>query len=261
MLFRSVLAKRHQQYIKNFQIIDWIFGQGILAIFSKLGFPQTAMGNNLVFDKSTYQELGGYENIEFSVTEDVALFKAFQKYCCWWGHQQRQLNCQTLQSVRQLKTPNKIDRCSCPHERPKKNNQFFLQLFNSQSLAFTEAEPTLKDWILQRHRWFCGAWQFSNFLKKGILITYLFRIIFLIGILVGIVLSGNNYLILTIFIVLGINFLLIISFFIKLKLLPLSSPTTIIQILIFCLTEPFLYALVGIHFLKTRKVNWKNREF
>jgi len=45
---------RHQQHI-NFQIIDWIFGQGILVIFSKLGFPQTAMGNNFIFDN-----MGGY---------------------------------------------------------------------------------------------------------------------------------------------------------------------------------------------------------
>ena len=236
----GVLAKRHQQpMFVVFQIIDWIFGQGIFSIFSKLGFPQTAMGNNLIFDKKIYQELGGYEKIEFSVTEDVALFKAFQKHC---RQQRQEQNCQTLQSVRQLKS-----------------TLFFLQLFNSQSLAYTEAEPTLKDWILQRHRWFCGAWQFSNFFKKGILLTYLFRIIFLIGIVVGIVLSGNSYLSLVVFLALGINFLLIISFFIKLKLK--ISLVTLLSILIFCFIEPFLYALVGIHFLKTKKVKWKEREF
>ncbi|WP_375562466.1 glycosyltransferase [Bernardetia sp. OM2101] len=263
----GVLTKRHQQqFLTTFQIIDWVFGQGILAIFSKLHFPQTAMGNNLIFDKKTYQEIGGYENIEFSVTEDVALFKAFQNHINgrWWGHQQRQekQNCQTLQSVRQLEKQKK-HRCSCPHERLINKNQFFLHLFNPQSLAFTEAEPTLKDWILQRHRWFCGAWQFSNFLKKGILIAYLFRIIFLLGILLGIILSGNFYFILSIFIISIINFLLIISFFIKLKLLPLSVslPTTIIQIFLFCLIESFLYFLVGIYFLKTKKVKWKDREF
>ncbi len=223
----GVLAKRHQQqFFNHFQTMDWIFGQGILAIFSKLGFPQTAMGNNLIFDKTIYQEIGGYEKIEFSVTEDVALFKAFQNHC------------QTLQSVRQLN-----------------KNQFFLQLFNSQSLAFTETEKTLKDWILQRHRWFCGAWQFSNFLKKGILLIYLFRIIFLIAIL----LNGNNYLIFAILITLGMNYFLIISFFIKLKLKIFTS--IFLSILLFCLTEPFLYALVGVYFLKTKKVKWKGRAF
>lgn len=226
MVMGTTIPKINQKtFFTIFQTIDWIFGQGILYIFSKIGFPQTAMGNNLIFDKKIYEEIGGYEKIEFSVTEDVALFKAFQNHL--------------------------------------KNNQFFLQLFNSKSLAFTEAEPNLKNWILQRHRWFCGAWQFSNFFKKGILLIYLFRIIFLIGIVVGIILSANSYLIFVILIGLGINFLLIILFFIKLKLFPLSvsSSTNILPILIFCLTEPFLYALVGIHFVKTRKVKWKNREF
>lgn len=203
-------------FFTSFQAIDWILGQGILAIFSKLGFPQTAMGNNLIFDKKIYQELGGYEKIEFSVTEDVALFKAFQSY---------------------IKSP------------------FFIHLFNSESLAFTEAEPTLKDWILQRHRWFSGAWQFSNFFMKTALLIYLFRVIFVLGI----ILNGNLYLILSIFIILGINFLLIISFFRQLKLK--ISFAILLQIFLFCLIESFLYFLVGIYFLKTKKVKWKGREF
>ncbi len=213
----TILAKRHQQQILSvFQTIDWILGQGVLAIFSKLGFPQTAMGNNLIFDRNIYQEIGGYENIEFSVTEDVALFKAFQNH---------------------LKTP------------------FFVHLFNSNSLAFTEPEPTLKEWILQRHRWFSGAWQFSNSFGRGFLLIYLFRIIFFIGI----ILTINNYLILFILISLGINYLLIISFFVKLKLK--ISASTLLSVFIFFITEPFLYALVAIYFLKTKKVKWKEREF
>ncbi len=234
MVMGTTIPENSALFFTNFQTIDWIFGQGILAIFSKLGFPQTAMGNNLIFDKNIYQQIGGYKKIEFSVTEDVALFKALQ------NHFKKQ-NCQTLQSVRQLEKQN--------------TKNFFIQLFNSDSLAFTEAESTLKDWILQRHRWFCGAWQFSNFLKKTLLLTYLFRIIFLIAIL----LSGNKNLILAFFIVLGINYLLIISFFIKLKLK--ISLFNFLSILFFCWIEPFLYALVGIYFLKTKKVKWKGREF
>jgi cellulose synthase/poly-beta-1,6-N-acetylglucosamine synthase-like glycosyltransferase len=154
------------------------------------------------------------------------------------------------------RTEQKSYRCSCPHERH--TNQFFVQLFNSDSLAFTEAEPTLKDWILQRHRWFCGAWQFSNFIKKAVLLIYLFRIIFLVIILLGIILSNNFNLILSIFIILGINFLLISSFFRQLKLK--INLSIFVQIIIFCLLEPFLYSLIGIHFLKTKKVKWKGRE-
>ncbi len=221
-------------FLQSFQTIDWISGQGMLAFFSKLGFPQTAMGNNLVFDKKIYQQLGGYEKIEFSVTEDVALFKAFQNYI-------REKNCQTLQSVRQLENKN--------------TNQFFTHLFNSNSLAFTEAEPTLKDWILQRHRWFSGAWQFSSFFSKIILLIYLFRIVFVLGI----ILSGSTYLILSFLVVLLINFSLIILFLRQLKLK--ISFSIILQTILFCITESFMYSLLGIYFLKTKKVRWKGREF
>ncbi|WP_338769312.1 glycosyltransferase family 2 protein [Bernardetia sp. ABR2-2B] len=234
MIMGTTIPNPNQDsFFTKFQTIDWLFGQGILAIFSWLGFPQTAMGNNLIFDRKIYEELGGYESIEFSVTEDVALFKTFQKYI-------KEQSCLTLQSVRQNK---------------QNKNQFFLHLFNSQSLAFTEAEPTLKYWILQHHRWFCGAWQFSNFLKKGILLIYLFRIIFFIGV----ILSGNIYLIFSTLLLLGINFLLIISFFVRLKLK--VSFSTILQALLFCLMESFLYFLVGVYFLKTKNVKWKGREF
>ena len=229
-----IVKKVNQKsFFNNFQTIDWILGQGILSIFSKLGFPQTVMGNNLVFDKKIYQEIGGYEKIQFSVTEDVALFKAFQNHC------------QTLKSVRELNKQNK--------------NQFFIHLFTPNSLAFTEAESNLKNWILQRHRWLCGAWQFSNFFKKTFLLLYLFRIIFFIGI----VTSGNNHLILTaliaLLIILGINFLLSSFFLVKLKLN--ISFFIFLHILTFCLIESFLYALVGIYFLKTKKVKWKGRKF
>jgi cellulose synthase/poly-beta-1,6-N-acetylglucosamine synthase-like glycosyltransferase len=137
----------------------------------------------------------------------------------------------------------------------RQTNQFFIHLFNSESLAFTESEPTLKDWVLQRHRWFSGAWQFSNFFAKTALLIYLFRVIFVLGI----VLSGNFYLIISFIFILIINFLLIILFLIQLKIK--ISFSIILQIILFCITESFLYSLIGIHFLKTKKVQWKGREF
>ena len=223
MVMGTTIPKVESHFFAKLQMIDWLFGQGVLAIFSTLGFPQTAMGNNLMFDKKIYQNLGGYKKIEFSVTEDLALFKGFGN---WWKYQKRQGN----------------------------KHHFFTHLFNSDALAFTESEPTLKDWILQRHRWLTGAWQFSNFFKKSLLLLYLFRILFFIGI----ILSGNVYLIYLIFFLVGINFLLTLSFFIRLKLK--VSFSILFQILVFCLVESFFYALVGIYFLTNKKVSWKGRE-
>jgi len=40
------------------------------------GVPVSVIGNNLSVRKKTYDELGGYRSIDFSVTEDLALFQA-----------------------------------------------------------------------------------------------------------------------------------------------------------------------------------------
>ena len=42
----------------------------------RLGFPVTAIGNNLSVRRKAYDEVGGYRQIPFSVTEDYALFHA-----------------------------------------------------------------------------------------------------------------------------------------------------------------------------------------
>ena len=56
------------------QQIDWIFATGMLKVVSDLGIPVTTMGNNMLLRKSAYEELGGYEALPFSVTEDLELF-------------------------------------------------------------------------------------------------------------------------------------------------------------------------------------------
>ena len=45
--------------------------------------PVSVIGNNLSIRKKTYDELGGYRNIPFSVTEDVALFQAVWRSGKW----------------------------------------------------------------------------------------------------------------------------------------------------------------------------------
>lgn len=58
------------------QALDW-FSQFTMASGALgLGFPITAVGNNLSVRRTTYDETGGFHKIPFSVTEDHALFKA-----------------------------------------------------------------------------------------------------------------------------------------------------------------------------------------
>jgi cellulose synthase/poly-beta-1,6-N-acetylglucosamine synthase-like glycosyltransferase len=56
------------------QQIDWLFATGMLKVVSDLGIPVTTMGNNMLVRKSAYEEIGGFEALPFSVTEDLELF-------------------------------------------------------------------------------------------------------------------------------------------------------------------------------------------
>ena len=56
------------------QQIDWLFATGMLKVVSDLGIPVTTMGNNMLMRKSVYEEIGGFEALPFSVTEDLELF-------------------------------------------------------------------------------------------------------------------------------------------------------------------------------------------
>lgn len=58
------------------QALDWLYALGLVQVVSDLGLAVTTMGNNMLLRRQAYESVGGYENIPFSVTEDVALFKA-----------------------------------------------------------------------------------------------------------------------------------------------------------------------------------------
>jgi cellulose synthase/poly-beta-1,6-N-acetylglucosamine synthase-like glycosyltransferase len=58
------------------QSLDWLFLFGLASSTAGLKIPLTVIGNNLAVRMRAYQDVGGYENIPFSVTEDCALVQA-----------------------------------------------------------------------------------------------------------------------------------------------------------------------------------------
>jgi cellulose synthase/poly-beta-1,6-N-acetylglucosamine synthase-like glycosyltransferase len=58
------------------QDLDWINALGLMQVVSDLGVPVSTMGNNVLITRQAYEATGGYENLPFSVTEDVQLFQA-----------------------------------------------------------------------------------------------------------------------------------------------------------------------------------------
>jgi cellulose synthase/poly-beta-1,6-N-acetylglucosamine synthase-like glycosyltransferase len=62
-------------FFAKLQALDWIYLQSLATCSSGIGSILSCIGNNISFTKSVYQEIGGYEKINFSVTEDLALMR------------------------------------------------------------------------------------------------------------------------------------------------------------------------------------------
>ena len=61
------------------QAIDFIYLLIVAAGTINLGKPISCIGNNMSYRKKAYFEVGGYENLPFSVTEDFNLLHAIFK--------------------------------------------------------------------------------------------------------------------------------------------------------------------------------------
>ncbi|MBD1395855.1 glycosyltransferase [Pontibacter sp. JH31] len=61
------------------QSLDWLYSLGLMQVFSDLNMPVTTMGNNMLLTRQAYEDAGGFENIKFSVTEDIAIFNQVLK--------------------------------------------------------------------------------------------------------------------------------------------------------------------------------------
>ena len=66
-------------FLARFQLVEWLYATSMLKVVSDLGVQATTMGNNMAIKREAYEEVGGYENIPFSVTEDLELFKQVKK--------------------------------------------------------------------------------------------------------------------------------------------------------------------------------------
>lgn len=65
------------------QNLDWAYLLSVAAGAAGLGIPLTCMGNNFAFRRSAYEQVGGYQGVGFSVTEDFALLKAIAQRTSW----------------------------------------------------------------------------------------------------------------------------------------------------------------------------------
>jgi len=99
------------------QSLDWLFLLTLAAAGIGLNHPLSCVGNNMSYRRKTYNEVGGYRNIKFSVTEDFSLLHAVFDRTKW-----------------KIRYP-----------------------IDTQALIMTKACPTWKVLYQQRQRWGTGG--------------------------------------------------------------------------------------------------------
>lgn len=71
-------------FFENLQILDWLHFMGYIKSFANAGISCTSVGNNMAVRAAAYKQTGGYENIDFSITEDYKLFSEITKRGWQW---------------------------------------------------------------------------------------------------------------------------------------------------------------------------------
>jgi cellulose synthase/poly-beta-1,6-N-acetylglucosamine synthase-like glycosyltransferase len=78
--FSTILPKN---FFRGLQSFDWLYLLGLASGGDGLGHPISCVGNNMSYRKSAYDEVGGYEKIKFSVTEDFMMLQSIMKKTKW----------------------------------------------------------------------------------------------------------------------------------------------------------------------------------
>lgn len=65
-----------ERVFDKFQSLEWIYLSTIGSGAIGFGIPLSCFGNNISFRRDIFERLGGYREIKFSVTEDLALLHA-----------------------------------------------------------------------------------------------------------------------------------------------------------------------------------------
>lgn len=74
---------RADSVFSGMQSLDWAYLMTIAAAGVGWNYALSAVGNNMSFRRRAYEDVGGYQGVGFSVTEDFALFKAIAYTTEW----------------------------------------------------------------------------------------------------------------------------------------------------------------------------------
>jgi len=73
----------HANTFEGMQSLDWVYLLTVASGSFGLKIPLACVGNNMSFRRKAYDEVGGYQNLKFSITEDFALLQGVVKTKNW----------------------------------------------------------------------------------------------------------------------------------------------------------------------------------
>ncbi|RNI28931.1 glycosyltransferase [Rufibacter latericius] len=71
----GITTTKGTKLFDRLQTLDWLYNLGLMQVVADRNLPVSTMGNNMLVTREAYKAVGGFENIPFSITEDVQLFK------------------------------------------------------------------------------------------------------------------------------------------------------------------------------------------
>ncbi len=107
----------YKNIFEGMQSLDWVYLLTVASGSFGLRIPLACVGNNMSFRRKAYDEVGGYKNLKFSITEDFALLQGVVKTKKW--------------------------RCKYP--------------FETGNLALSKACSSYKELLRQKKRWGMGG--------------------------------------------------------------------------------------------------------
>jgi len=79
MVCGFTMIKPGKNLFSKVQSLDWIYLLALASCSAGINKILSCLGNSLTFSKSAYIDIGGYEKVGFSVTEDLALMRTIDK--------------------------------------------------------------------------------------------------------------------------------------------------------------------------------------
>lgn len=78
-LVTGITSVDARNLFSRMQGIDWWLTLGMVKVLSDWGSTVTAMGNNMLVSRGAYEAVGGFEGLDFSLTEDFEMGKAIRE--------------------------------------------------------------------------------------------------------------------------------------------------------------------------------------